>query len=161
MADRVLLLLFYLGKKPYAIRARGVIEVLPLPEFEPVPKAPDYVAGLFVLRGEPVPVIDLCRLVHGIPCASRMSSRVILVPCAGEGDESRVLGLLAERVTDTAHKDAGELIPTGLEVDGAPWLGPVYRDASGLVRCIEIERILPESLKRNLFQNARSVARRC
>ncbi|MEW8014513.1 MAG: chemotaxis protein CheW [Candidatus Sedimenticola endophacoides] len=52
-------LVFELQESRYAVDAARVLEILWLPELTPVEEAPDYVAGVFVLRGEIIPVVDL------------------------------------------------------------------------------------------------------
>lgn len=50
-----------------ALELRDVVETLrPLP-VQPVPGAPSYVRGVAVIRGQPMPVVDLAALLTGTP----------------------------------------------------------------------------------------------
>lgn len=153
MNERVLLLLFYLDDKQYAIEAKHVAEVTPPVTLEAVPHAPEGVAGLFHYRGRMIPVIDLCQLVVGRPCRIRMSTRIILIHYTEAQIENAQLGLLAERVTETAHKYSNERLDTGMEIEKAPYLGPIYQDSSGLIRCLRPHRVLTDEIRQGLHTN--------
>lgn len=59
------LLVFRLGSQLCALPLEHAVEVLrPLP-LSPFPGAADFVSGVAVVRGEPVPVVNLARLVVG------------------------------------------------------------------------------------------------
>jgi purine-binding chemotaxis protein CheW len=56
-------LLLRVGSRVGALRLADVIETMrPLP-CEPVPGLPDFALGLAIIRGAPVPVVDLARLL--------------------------------------------------------------------------------------------------
>jgi purine-binding chemotaxis protein CheW len=60
-----------------ALPLSHVLETLrPLP-IQPVPVAPDFILGLSVIRGEPVPVVDLGRLL-GFPGDPRPTRLVVI-----------------------------------------------------------------------------------
>jgi chemotaxis-related protein WspB len=82
--------------------------------FQRLPNAPAFVAGVFNYRGAITPVVDLCLLLTGNPCAARLSSRIVLFDCAlGPEQPARVVGLLAERVTETRRLGPGASVQTG------------------------------------------------
>src|SRR6266850_6687078 len=82
----MLYVLFQLGNDRYALEARRVVEVVPLLTLKKIPQAPKGVAGIFVFRGRPVPALDLCELTFGRPAHERLSTRIIVVNCADEGE---------------------------------------------------------------------------
>ena len=147
----MLMLLFQLGNSHYAIPAVEVVEVAPHVELETIAMAPDCVCGLFNYRGQHVPVIDLCRLIKNSPCSNSFTSRIILAnyPLA-DGTQS-VLGLLAERVTETVNIDADAFTGTGLNMEHAPYLGHAARCEPGLVQRITVSELLPETIQSQLF----------
>ena len=55
------LLVFSLESHLYAIPLDPVESVVLIPEIAPLPEMPPDMAGIFLLRGDPVPVIDLRR----------------------------------------------------------------------------------------------------
>jgi chemotaxis-related protein WspB len=150
----VLFLLFQLGQDRYALDTSQVAEVLPLVAITPIPQAPAGVAGLFNYRGAPVPAIDLSQLTMGRPAESRLNTRIVLVHYPGGHGQSRLLGLIAEKVTETVRRDAVDFVASGVTTDRAPYLGPVATDARGLMQWIDVERLLPASVRDVLFKTA-------
>ena len=146
----MLFLVFQLGARRYAIDASQVAEVLPLVAVTAIARAPEEVAGVFLYRGAPVPVVDLSQLLEGRPAERRLSTRVIVVhypvgsgaanggACGG----TRLLGLIAEKATETIRRDALEFVDSGVVNDQAPYLGAVVPDSRGMVQRIDIARLL-------------------
>ena len=152
----MLFILFQLGSERYALDASQVIAVLPRLDMKAIPHAPPAVAGLCNFRGAPVPVIDLSELALGRPSANRLSTRIVLVHLPDPAGQSHLLGLLAERATETLRRDPADFVPAGVSVDAASYLGPVTADARGLIQRIEVQRLLPGSLRALLFSEAAS-----
>ncbi len=150
----MLFLLFRLGRERYALEAGQVAAVLPLLDIMEIPQAPPAVAGIGNYRGTPVPVIDLSELMLGRPAQSRLSTRIVLVHYADERGERRLLGLLAEKVTQTLRCEAADFRPSGLTLDAAPYLGPVTAGPYGLIQRIEVRQLLPASVRDLLFNES-------
>lgn len=153
----MLFLLFQLGDDRYALDATRVEEVLPRVRLKQIPHAPKGVAGVFSYRGEPLPVIDLSATALGRPAALRLSTRLLVVRL-DEADGGRRIALLAERATETVRRDPAEFVPSGVNSQGARYLGPVAPDPrSGLIQRIEVGQLLPPNVRDALFQQAASV----
>jgi chemotaxis-related protein WspB len=147
------LLIFHIGADRYGLRLRHVARVVPQLELKQVPLAPDAVAGLMDFHGQSVPVIDLCR-ASGLPAgADHFDTRIIVVnyhaPDTPEGG-SHLLGLRAERVLGVQDMDETQLTSSG--VQAAPFLGQVASDPRGMLQLVELEQLLPPSLRAMLFQ---------
>jgi chemotaxis-related protein WspB len=146
-------LVFHIGREPYALPLTAVLRVLPVARLKPLPGAPHYVPGLLDLHGEPVPVIDLSRLAGSPPDAVRFDTRILLLDVMAAGRVRR-LGLKAEHVAGVASIDAA-LRDGG--VAAAPWLGAVApgsaADAggSGMLQLIDPERLLAPEVAALLF----------
>lgn len=149
----MLFLLFRLGKDRYAIDARQVVEVLPLIAVKRIPQAPPAVSGALNYRGRTVPLIDLSQLALGRPAEPRLSTRIVMVNYPDASGRSRLLGLLAEHVTDTLSCAASDFKDSGVSLPDAPYLGPVATDAQGLVQWIQIDQLLPAEVRDLLFQS--------
>ena len=149
------LLIFHIGADRYGLRLRDVVRVVPQLELKQVPLAPDAVAGLMDFHGQSVPVIDLCR-ASGLPaCADHFDTRIIVVDYRAQEEEeprdaSHLLGLRAERVLGVQDLDETRLASSG--VRAAPFLGQVASDAGGMLQLVELEQLLPASLRAMLFQ---------
>jgi chemotaxis-related protein WspB len=148
----MLFLLFQLGEERYALDAGQVAEVLPLVGIRPIPRAPPEVAGLFNYRGSPVPAIDLCQLTLGRAARRRLNTRIVLVHYRGDDGTVHLLGLIAEKATETLRREAADFTASGVKGTAAPYLGPVAKDTRGLVQRIEVNQLLPPSVRDLLFQ---------
>ena len=146
----MLALAFHLGKDRFALRCADVVEVVPRVRLRDIPKAPPYIPGMFTYRGAIVPVIDLCILLWGTPCADRMSSRIVLVrhpPRTG-----KVIGLLAERVTEAIELDTARAAPPGIDIPDAPYLGEVFfTDDEKMIQLVRIDQLFQGASKAMLL----------
>ena len=147
----MLLLLFRIGKERYGLNASQVVEVAPQVCLKKIPQAPDYIAGLFDYRGQPVPVIDLCQLVNTQSCKRSMTTRIILLDYKQDNGQRRTLGLLAEQVTETVKQDSKALISPELSIGEAPWLGELLKDSEGMLQLIDVNGLLPTAGQTSLF----------
>ena len=144
---------FTLGDDRYALPASQVVEVLPLRRLKQVPEAPLWVAGLFEHRGRVTPVIDLSHRVLGRAAQPRSSTRVVLVRFDLQlGEQSPVLGLILEQATDTLRLPSEAFKASGLEAGQADYLGPLQRDARGMIQRIEVAGLLDDEMRALLFQ---------
>ncbi|GJI98860.1 chemotaxis protein CheW [Duganella caerulea] len=144
------LLIFHIGADRYGLRLRDVVRVLPLLELKHLPLAPDTVAGLMDFHGESVPVIDLCR-ASGLPSgADHFDTRIIVVTYHAPEGTDHLLGLRAERVLGVQEVAETQLGASG--VQAAPFLGEVASDPGGMLQLVELEHLLPASLRAMLFQ---------
>ncbi|NMG76938.1 chemotaxis protein CheW [Aromatoleum diolicum] len=148
----MLFLLFQLGNDRYALDTGQVTEVLPLVRLKQIPQAPPAVAGVFDFRGEPVPVVDLSQMALGRPAHCRLSTRIILAHYPDTNGEQRLLGLIAERVTETIRRDPSDFVTTGVDLDAASYLGPVASDARGLIQRVEVDQLLTSAVRDLLFK---------
>ena len=146
----MLFILFRLGKERYALESAHVIEVIPRLPLRPQPGTPNFVAGLFNFRGEVVPVLDLGTLTLGAPCPEQLSTRIILINHTLKSGVRRVLGLIAEAVTDAVKKEPHEFV--AVAAGQAPHLGKIALDDGGMVQCILPEYLLPPEVERLLFE---------
>jgi purine-binding chemotaxis protein CheW len=86
---------FTLANERYGIETRHVREVVRFTEYTPVPGAPDFLVGVFNLRGEILAVIDLRKFFGVADRGVTDLSRVLVL-----GDERAEFGVLA----DAAHE---------------------------------------------------------
>lgn len=148
----MLFLLFQLGSDRYALNASQVAEVLPLVSLKQIPQTPPAVAGIFDFCGDPVPVIDLSQTALGRPAQHRLSTRIILVHYPDSHGEKRLLGLIAEKVTETMRREPSDFVATGVDNDAAPYLGLVATDARGVIQWVEVDQLLTPAVRDLLFK---------
>ncbi len=147
----MLFLLFQLGNDRYALEASRVVEVVPLLDMKQLPQAPRGVAGIFNYRGHPVPAVDLSALTLNQPASQRFSTRIIIVNYPDGNGTHHLLGLIAERATDTLHKDANDFVDSGVKLGQAPYLGPILMEDQSPIQWIYEQRLLPEPVRDVLF----------
>jgi chemotaxis-related protein WspB len=140
----MLMLLFYVGPDRYALNCSHVVEVIPLVELRKLYHAPEYMAGLFNYRGSIVPVLDLCHLIQGSGSRHCLSTRIILVNYPPTHQNSRLLGLMAERVTDTVDVLKSQFKDQGIHLDNAAYLGQIIMDERGTIQELRLESLISE-----------------
>jgi chemotaxis-related protein WspB len=148
----MLFVLFHLGPERYALEAQRVVEIVPLLALKRIPQAPRGVAGLFIYRGRPVPALDLCELTLGRPAAEHFSTRIIIINHSPAPGEEQFVGLIAERATETLRREPQEFAESVVRVTNNPFLGPMLRDAQGVVQLINPERLLQQHAGAKLFE---------
>ena len=104
--DARTLLIFDLNGALFAVDAARVLETVWLPELTPAEEAPPYIAGIFSLRGQIVPVTDLhLRFGHAaLPC--KLSDQVVVLQLG-----QQVMGLLVSEVVDVR-----EVLPEDIQL---------------------------------------------
>lgn len=143
-------LVFSIGPDRYALRLGEIVRVLPVLALKRVPLAPAFVAGLMDLQGEPVPVIDLSLLAGFTPEQLWFDTRIILVHYPLPGGGTARLGLQAEHVTGVQTLDQAALRAPGIH--SALFLGEVAGTAAGMLQLIELDALLPPTVRALLFQ---------
>jgi len=143
----MLLLSFNISNERYVIETNKVIEIVPMVLLKKIPGAGKVVAGMLNYHGQAVPVIDINALCNSDVVKKSLTSRIILL----QYKEERILGLLAERVTETLHIDDSEFNDSGIKVSDYDFLGKVDEHDDSLLQLINIENLLSESLEGALF----------
>jgi purine-binding chemotaxis protein CheW len=117
-----------IGREQYALPVGTVLEVVELGELTPVPGSPSEVVGVFNLRGQVIPVIDLAAMLD---LRAEEPERIVVV----ELEESSA-GLAVDAVIDV-----GELPEASEQVDSPYLAGAVLLDG-GLVGILDAAAIL-------------------
>jgi chemotaxis-related protein WspB len=148
----MLYVVFRLGGERYALDVRHVAEVLPLVDVRPVPGAPSGIAGVFLYRGSPVPVIDMAEIIAGRPSERRSSTRLVVVNAPEACAPGRHVALMAERATETISRNPDDFAPPVVASVSTPALGKVAIDALGMIQQIDPEVLITQTVRDGLFQ---------
>ena len=105
-----------IGASHAALPLDRVEEVVPMPRLEPLPEAPAWVAGVMNLRGDSVPVLDVCARIARSGRDVELSD--LIVVCVIEG---RSVGLVVQDVYGVSEADASDLQEAG-DVPHGPYL---------------------------------------
>jgi chemotaxis-related protein WspB len=146
----MLALTFQSGSDRLALDIRRVREVVPHVRLQPVAGSPEWLAGVFVYRGQVVPVFDLQRLVGAGEHPVHLSTRIILL-AHSTGTEERLVGLLAAQVADIRELELENQPQTHFAAPGRTNLGPVLVDGTDIVHLVEPDRLLPELYDQRLL----------
>jgi chemotaxis-related protein WspB len=150
----VLCILFRLGDARYALDASSILEILPLVNLNRVLRPPRGIAGLLNHRGVLIPVIDLSELALGYPAQPRLSTRIILAQCSEADGTRQPLGLITEHATEAMRCEPQDFVSSGILHDDAQYLGPVSMTPHGLVQRIELDQLLPATMRRSLTEQS-------
>ncbi|SCA58743.1 Uncharacterized protein AB751O23_AM_00080 [Chlamydiales bacterium SCGC AB-751-O23] len=149
----MLMLLFSVGEDRYALDCTQVVEIIPMIEVKKIIRAPDYISGIFNYRGISVPVVDLCTLMIARNSSSRLSTRVVLVECKSERDSSsQIVGMLAEKMTETVKVEDRELVTPGVNIERVPFLDKLFKIGDEMIQCIHLGKLIDNmDLKDTVF----------
>jgi len=111
---RVQLCTFRVSGEDFAIDIMRVREIIPPAPLTPVPEAPAHVAGVFRLRGDVIPVIDLHRRLGLSHVPPTRRAKFVVVRVGG-----RLLGLMVDEVCEVLRLDREELRPAPAAIDAA------------------------------------------
>ena len=86
---------FIVGDEEYAIPILNIQEIIKPIEYTRVPSVPDYVLGVFNLRGNVIPLIDLRKRFSLNVTKQSPSTRYIVMK-----DEDNIAGFVIDRLTE-------------------------------------------------------------
>lgn len=137
----MLMVLFYVGEERYACVCDPIVEIIPRVPLRKIARVEDYVSGVLNYGGVPIPVVDFCQLCVGRPCKSYLSTRIIILRQQKEGEPAQMLGLMAERITDTMDRDLNEFASSGFSLRSGKYIGGVVNDQQGLIYHVLIDKL--------------------
>ncbi len=108
-------LTFKLGDEVYAVNVSKVQSILDYTRITKVPKTPEYMRGVFNLRGSVVPVVDL-KLKFGMGTTERTADTCIIVLEVSLSGETTVISALADSVQEVVDLEPGQ-------IEAAPRMG--------------------------------------
>jgi purine-binding chemotaxis protein CheW len=146
------LVCFELRGQELALPIDFVRETLPVPPITRVFLVPACIAGVFSLRGDIVPAIDLGVLL-GLPATELGdASRIVVVDCA-----AGTAGIVVDRLRDLRTVvDALDPPPSNLAAEVAALLQGVVATSSGSVRVLDASAVLTAEPLRPLARGAES-----
>ncbi|MBU0936303.1 MAG: chemotaxis protein CheW [Spirochaetes bacterium] len=145
MAEKEVLLqlvTFQLSEELYGIDIMDVKEIVRVQDIRPIPNAPTYVEGLFNLRGEIIPIINLHKRFHlrkaQLDDEDELLSGFIIIELDG-----MKLGVIIDRVERVISIDYNEIQPppqmlTGI---GAEYIQGVANQKTGYLIILDIRKL--------------------
>lgn len=132
MSEQSQLVTFQLGEELYAINIMDVKEIVRVQVIRALPNAPSYVEGIFNLRGEIIPIINLHKRFHLKKAVSSEEDELLSGFVIIEIDGMK-LGVIIDRISRVVSVEKEQIQPppqmlTGI---GAEYIQGVVRQESG------------------------------
>ncbi|MDR2500720.1 MAG: chemotaxis protein CheW [Treponema sp.] len=150
MADQNQLVTFQLGEELYGINIMDVKEIVRVQAIRAIPNAPSYVEGIFNLRSEIIPIINLHKRFHLkkilISEEDELLSGFIIIDIDG-----MKLGVIIDRVSRvvTIEKEDIQPPPQMLTGIGAEYIRGVVRQENGYLIILDIRDLFnPKELQK-------------
>lgn len=153
MAERdtqLQLVTFQLGEEFYGIDIMDVKEIVRVQDIRAIPNAPAYVEGIFNLRGEIIPIINLHRRFHlkkaRLGEDEELLSGFIIIDIKG-----MKLGVIIDKVARVVSVEGNQIQPppqmlTGI---GAEYILGVIRQDDGYLIILDIRKLFnPKELQK-------------
>jgi purine-binding chemotaxis protein CheW len=123
-----------------ALPVEQVLEIMRVLPLEPFAAAPQYVLGLSIIRGAPVPVVDIGLLIG---CAAAQATRLVTVEAGG-----RTIALAMRSVVGITEFGAAafEQLSPLLQDAGADAIAAVGARDSELLIFLRASRMVPEQV---------------
>lgn len=143
------LVTFQLGSEQYGINIMEVDGIVREENIRPIPNAPNYVEGIFNLRGNIIPVINLHKRFH-IKAANLSEEDKLLSGLVIINLNSILIGIIIDKVSRVVTIETGKIQPppqmlTGI---GAEYIRGVFHQDEGYLIILDIHRLFdPKELK--------------
>lgn len=93
--DSVQLVVFDLDNEEHAVEIKDLQEIIKLPDITPIPGTPDFIRGIFNLRGKIIVVVDLEKRFGLTRQSDSHEGNIIITEVNGNS-----FGLIVDRVTE-------------------------------------------------------------
>jgi purine-binding chemotaxis protein CheW len=150
MSDANQLVTFQLGEELYGINIMDVKEIVRVQSIRAIPNAPTYVEGIFNLRSEIIPIINLHKRFHLKKLASSEEDELLSGFVILDIDGMK-LGIIIDRISRviTIEKEDVQPPPQMLTGIGAEYIVGVVRQEQGYLIILDIRQLFnPKELQK-------------
>ncbi|MBP7495560.1 MAG: purine-binding chemotaxis protein CheW [Spirochaetales bacterium] len=140
--NQLQLVTFQLGKETYGIDIMDVKEIQRLQETRPIPNAPSYVEGIFKLRNDIIPLVNLHKRFH-IKKSETTEEDSILSGIIILDINGMRIGIIIDRVSRVVTVEYDQIQPppqilTGI---GAEYIQGVVKQEEGYLIILDIRKL--------------------
>ncbi len=150
MAETTLqMVTFQLGVENYGINIMDVKEIYSVQEVRDIPNAPPYVEGIFNLRGDIIPVINLHKRFH-LKKAELSEDEALLSGFIIINLDGMQLGVIIDKVLRVVSINQGQIQPPPQMISGigTEYIQGVVHQDEGYLIILDIRRLFdPEELQ--------------
>jgi purine-binding chemotaxis protein CheW len=150
MSDQSQLVTFQLGEELYGINIMDVKEIVRVQEIRAIPNAPGYVEGIFNLRSEIIPIINLHKRFHlkkiVVSEEDELLSGFVIIDIDG-----MKLGVIIDRISRVVAVEKEEIKPPPQMVSGigAEYIQGVVRQEDSYLIILNIRSLFnPRELQK-------------
>ncbi|MDR2393547.1 MAG: chemotaxis protein CheW [Treponema sp.] len=150
MADQHQLVTFQLGEELYGINIMDVKEIVRVQDIRAIPNAPMYVEGIFNLRSEIIPIINLHKRFHLKKMAASEDDELLSGFIILDIDGMK-LGVIIDKVSRvvTIEKDEVQPPPQMVSGIGSEYIQGVVRQEHGYLIILGIRDLFnPKELQK-------------
>lgn len=134
---------FFVGSEIFGLSVSHVREVIEYEKVFTIPRTPDTIKGVINLRGEVVPVIDLCVRLYSKKSSVGRLTCIVISEVVHEGEKIK-LGLLVDSiraVTDFSSDNIGDAPEFGAKIRGE-FISGIGKDAGKFVIILNADTLL-------------------
>ncbi|MDR1507913.1 MAG: chemotaxis protein CheW [Treponema sp.] len=150
MSEQSQLVTFQLGEELYGVNIMDVKEIVRVQDIRAIPNAPVYVEGIFNLRSEIIPIINLHKRFHIKKAFTSEEDELLSGFIIIEVDRMK-LGVIIDRISRvvTVEKEAVQPPPQMLSGIGAEYIQGVVRVEEGYLIILNIRDLFnPKELQK-------------
>jgi purine-binding chemotaxis protein CheW len=151
MADTNQLVTFQLGEELYGVDIMDVKEIVRVQSIRAIPNAPSYVEGIFNLRSEIVPIINLHRRFHLKKLVSGDEDEDLLASFVIIDIDGMKLGIIIDRISRVITVEKSEVQPPPQMISGigAEYIQGVVRHEKGYLIILDVRSLFnPRELQK-------------
>jgi len=144
------LVTFQLGEELYGVNIMDVKEIVRVQAIRPIPNAPTYVEGIFNLRSEIIPIINLHKRFHLRKLVSSEEDELLSGFVILDIDGMK-LGIIIDRISRvvTVEKEQIQPPPQMFSGIGAEYIEGVVRQENGYLILLDIRDLFnPKELQK-------------
>ncbi len=138
--DIVQLVGFIVGNEEYAVPILNIQEIIKPIEYTRVPSIPEYVLGVFNLRGNVIPLIDLRRKFHLKAKPEDSETRYIVMK-----DGDNIAGFVIDKLTEAIRIKSSQIDPPPETLSQGKDKGMLYgvgKKANSIFTILKVKALL-------------------
>lgn len=129
---------FRLGQEEYGVDVMHVQEIILIGQITQIPNVPEYVCGLINLRGDVIPIIDLCERFSLAQDGRTEDARIIVLNV-----KEKAIGIIVDAVEEVRRmrSEQIETMTTGVSGIGQQYVRGLVKFEDRLLILLNVERI--------------------
>lgn len=132
------MLLFYAGENRFLIDCSSILRVVPYVSLKKMPHEVPHMAGILILAGKAVPIVDFCQMIEHRQTSLCLDSRIILLNDP-RPESKKIAGILGEKVDEIVNFPPDAFSKNEFYLHHFPFLDKGTSDPNGIIQSVNIE----------------------